>query len=145
LRIPTERVDRGWKEAQWQGEDRVTIRITLITLMESKVIIPLPSTKIVKMLQSHVSTTPAQCYNICAYWWSLLRHVQWSKKPFNIDICCLVVMEDKELIIQSLAMPTINQFNCIFRQLCTNTIIDGLRSKLPECQAPCTPPLDKRG
>jgi hypothetical protein len=43
-----------------------------------------------------------------------LRYVQWSK-PFNIDICFPVVMEDKELIIQSLAMPTINQFNCIFR------------------------------
>jgi len=68
---------------------------------------------------------------------------QWSK-PFNIDICFWVVMEDKELIIQSLAVPTINQFNCILRQLCTNTIINGLRSMLPECQAPCTLPLDTR-
>jgi hypothetical protein len=26
----TERGDRGWKEAQWQGEDRVALRITLM-------------------------------------------------------------------------------------------------------------------
>ncbi len=106
-------------------------------LMESKVIIPLPSTEIVRMLQSHVSTA-GRCYNICAAWWSLC---DMSNGASPSTLTFVSQCNGRQGTNNSKPCHAHHQsIQLHIQKLCTNTIINGLRLILP----PCTPPLDTR-
>jgi len=74
----TQRGDRGWKQAQRQGEDRITLRKTLLPIGKLHVIVALQWRQNVFLTRQVKNICPFSCGAVANFWFLLCMHASAS-------------------------------------------------------------------